>query len=152
MQNVWSQADTAHTDSNPVRGLEYHKEEPDSLKQTKVRYFYYTPAQTKINTMYMPKLSPTGVQFHDPLDALNGNYYLGIGVIGHPHLALYSDATESLGLRLITDRFLGYAKRLDNVRFYQTRTPYSLLSYNTSLNKDYPRRSRRSSASPNTFS
>ncbi|MCR5589088.1 MAG: putative porin [Bacteroidales bacterium] len=134
---VSAQADTSHADSKPVRGLEYHKEEPDSVKQSKVHYFFYTPAQTKINAMYMPQLSPTGMQFNDPLDELNGNYYLSVGVIGHPHLALYSDATEPLGLRLITDRFTGYAKRLDNVRFYQTRTPYSLLSYNSSLNKDY---------------
>lgn len=134
---IWAQADTANNDNKPVRGLEYHKEEPDSVKQAKVRYFFYAPAQTKINAMYMPQLSPTGIQFNDPLDGLNGNYYLGIGVIGHPHLALYSDATEPLGLRLITDRFPGYAKRMDNVRFYQTRIPYSLLGYNTSLNKDY---------------
>ena len=134
---LWAQADTSHTDSNPVRGLEYHKEEPDSLKQSKVRYFYYSPAQTKIFEMYLPQLSPTGVQFYDSQDELNGNYYLSLGIIGHPHLALFSDATEPLGLRLITDRFPCYAKRLHNVRFYQTRTPYSVLSYNTSLKKDY---------------
>lgn len=137
VQYVSAQADTSHTDSNPVRGLEYHKEEPDSAKQSKVRYFYYTPAQTKIFEMHVPQLSPTSIQFYDSQDELNGNYYLSVGTMGHPHLALFSDATEPLGLRLITDRFPCYAKRLHNVRFYQTRTPYSVLSYNNTLKKDY---------------
>ena len=103
---VWAQADTSHTDSNPVRGLEYHKEEPDSVKQSKVRYFYYSPAQTKIFEMYLPQLSPTGVQFYDSQDELNGNYYLSLGIIGHPHLALLSPYQPVHLHKLLTYHFL----------------------------------------------
>ena len=83
------QIDTARNEGPQVRGLEYHKEEPDSVKRGKVYYFFYTPAQTKINAVMHPSLSPAGAQFNDAIDAINGNYYLGVGVAGHPHLALY---------------------------------------------------------------
>ena len=136
-QNIWAQSDTAHTESQPVRGLEYHKEEPDSAKRAKVFYFFNTPAQTKINKVYNPGLTPTGGQFNDPIDALNGNYYLGMGVIGHPHLALYPTPSEPLTPSLIGEPFPVYVKRLHNVRFYQVRMPFSQLAYHSSLNKEY---------------
>ncbi len=131
------QIDTARNEGPQVRGLEYHKEEPDSVKRGKVYYFFYSPAQTKINAVLHPSLSPTGAQFNDALDAINGNYYLGIGVAGHPHLALYPTPGTPLASSLIGEPFPAYAKRLGNVRFYQTRTPYSLLAYHSSLNNDY---------------
>lgn len=131
------QIDTARNEGPQVRGLEYHKEEPDSVKRGKVYYFFYTPAQTKINVLHHPLLSPTGAQFNDPIDALDGNYYLGMGVIGHPHLALYPTPFAPLSQSLIGEPFPAYAKRLGNVRFFQTRTPYSQLAYHSSLNKDY---------------
>lgn len=136
-QNIWAQSDTTHSESQPVRGLEYHKEEPDSLKRAKVFYFFYTPAQVKINKVYNPSLSPTGAQFNDPIDALNGNYYLGMGVIGHPHLALYPTPSVPLAASLIGEPYPVYIKRMSNVRFYQTRMPFSQLAYHSSLNKDY---------------
>ena len=131
------QIDTARNEGPQVRGLEYHKEEPDSVKRGKVYYFFYSPAQTKINAVLHPSLSPTGAQFNDAIDAINGNYYLGIGVAGHPHLALYPTPGTPLASSLIGEPFPAYAKRLGNVRFYQTRTPYSLLAYHSSLNNDY---------------
>ena len=131
------QIDTARNEGPQVRGLEYHKEEPDSVKRGKVYYFFYSPAQTKINAVLHPSLSPTGAQFNDAIDAINGNYYLGIGVAGHPHLALYPIPGTPLASSLIGEPFPAYAKRIGNVRFYQTRTPYSLLAYHSSLNNDY---------------
>lgn len=136
-QNLSGQADTSHTESQPVRGLEYHKEEPDSVKCSKVTYFYSLPAQSKIFTVHNPRMIATGVQFNDAIDAINGNYYLGFGVIGHPHLGLFPNPAAPLEASLIGEIFPAYAKRLHNVRFYQTRIPYSVLAYNSSLNKDY---------------
>ena len=131
------QIDTARNEGPQVRGLEYHKEEPDSVKRGKVYYFFYTPAQTKIDAVLHPSLSPTGAQFNDPMDAINGNYYLGVGVAGHSHLTLYPTPEAQLAASLIGEPFPAYAKRLGNVRFYQTRMPFSQLAYHSSLDKDY---------------
>lgn len=120
-----------------AKGIQYTKETPDSVLRRKVFFFHSQPAQAKIFQLWNPTLDPTGIQFTEPLDALNGNYYLGKGIVGQPHVALYPTLSDGLAIQLQPDPNTGYAKRPGNIRFYQTQTPYTVLSYNSSLEKDY---------------
>ncbi len=129
---------TATADSVGVKGLVYNKTIPDSVLRAKVFFFNIAPLAVKINEVWNPSLDPTGVQYNnDPIDAFNGNYYLGKGVLGHPHLPIFYRLPDHLKINLQQEEFEVYLKKPENVRFYQTMTPYSLLSYNNSLNKDY---------------
>lgn len=127
----------ANPDTSATKGLEYHEEIPDSVLRNRVFFFHYTPRGVKIDEVWNPTLDPTGEQFSDPLDGLNGNYYLGKGIIGHPHTALFSSFADGLSHGLQGDEMEGYAKTPENIRLYQTMTPYTVLSYNSSLKKDY---------------
>ena len=130
--------DTLRGDTTEVeRGIQYKKEVPDSMLRKKVFFFHHYSAQPKILQLWNPTLDPTGIQFTEPLDAHNGNYYLGKGIVGQPHVAIYPTLSDGLAMQLQPDPNVGYAKRPHNVRFYQTQTPYTVLSYNSSLNKDY---------------
>lgn len=135
--NPFGNNDSTFRDTNEVKGLVYHKETPDSVLQKQVFMFHYEPLSTKINSVWNPTLDPTGVQHADRLDAINGNYYLGKGTVGQPHIALFPTLAAGLEHRLQPDPNIGYAKRRDNIWLFQTMTPYTLLSYNSSLDKDY---------------
>ena len=124
------------TDSAAITGLQYHTETPDSVLRKKVFLFFYHPLEVKLYDVWNPTLSPTGIQFCDPIDAF-GDYYLSKGILGHPHISLYPSLAANLDIQLQPDPNTGYAKRPQNIRFYQTMTPYTVLSYNSSLNKDY---------------
>lgn len=119
------------------QGIQYVKEVPDSVLRRKVFFFHYSPAHPKIDELKNPTIDPTGVQFCEALDALNGNYYLGKGILGHSHVAIYPTLSDGLSMQLQPDPLIGYTKRPWNIRLYQTMTPYTVLSYNSSLNKDY---------------
>ena len=129
--------DSSSRDSNAVRGLEYHKEIPDSVLRNRVFMFNLVPWSVKIDQVWNPSLDPTGAQFSDHLDAMNGNYYLGKGIVGQPHIALFPTLADGLSEALQPDPNVGYAKRPDNIWLYQTMTPYTVLSYQSSLDKDY---------------
>lgn len=119
------------------KGIEYHEEIPDSVLQTSVFLFHRLPMQTKFMEFDHPTLSPTGIQFYDHLDGLNGNYYLYAGELGHPHIALFPEYDGSIGVNYRPRTTPGFYKTPDNVTFYQVQHPYTLLSYNSSLKKDY---------------
>lgn len=136
-QNSRYGSDSTYSDTSATKGLIFHEEIPDSVLRNKVFFFHYTPREVKISDVWNPSLDPTGAQFSDPLDALNGNYYLGKGTIGHPHTAIFPAFGNGLSLRLQGDEMNGYVKTPENIRLYQTMTPYTLLSYNSSLKKDY---------------
>ena len=127
-----SQSDTAAT-----KGLVYNKEVPDSVLKQKVFLFHHRRARVWIDEVWNPTLDPTGAQFNDPLDALNGNYYLGKGSLGHPHVSLFPTLADGLQLRLQPDLYPGYAYTLNNIDFYQTLTPFSVLHYGSSLADDH---------------
>ena len=130
--STYSQNDTSAT-----KGLVYNKEVPDSVLRQKVFLFHHRTARVWIDEVWNPTLSPTGVQFHDPLDALNGNYYLGKGSLGHPHVSLFPTLADGLDMRLQPDLYAGYAYTMGNIDFYQTLTPFSVLSYGGSLADDH---------------
>lgn len=131
------QDDSTTRDSNEVKGLVYHKETPDSVLRNQVFMFHYNPTGVKIDELWNPTLDPTGAQFADRLDALNGNYYLGKGIVGQPHYALFHTLAGGLDLQPQPDPNTGYTKRSHNIWLYQTMTPYTLLGYQSSLDKDY---------------
>ena len=128
---------TVQADTSATKGLIFTKETPDSVLRVKVFLFNRQSTQIKIDQLWNPTLNPTGVQFADCIHAFNGNYYLGKGIVGHPHIGLFPTLDEALDYNLLPDIFEAYTKNPDNIRFYQTMTPYSQLSYNSSLNKDY---------------
>ena len=132
-----SNNDSTFRDTNAVRGLVYHKETPDTVLQRQVFMFHYQPYAVKIDDIWNPVLNPTGVQFTDRLDAFNGNYYLGKGIVGQPHYGIFPTFVDGLDDQLQTDPNEGYAKRFRNIWLYQTMTPYTTLNYQSSLDKDY---------------
>ena len=131
------QGDTIARDSTIIHGLEYHKETPDSVLRKRVFMFHHAPFTTKIFELWNPTLDPTGIQNADRLDAINGNYYLGKGIVGQPHYGLFPTLATGLNDEMMPDPNVGYAKRIDNIWLYQTMTPYSMMSYNSSTKKDY---------------
>jgi len=128
-------ADTSANDG--PKGIEYHVDIPDSILQASVFLFHRPRHQVKILKLEHPSLSPTGVQYSDCLDALNGNYYLTVTELGHPHLTLVPQFDGHPGLIYKTNIFPAFYKTPDNINFYQVQNPYTLLSYNSSLNQDY---------------
>lgn len=135
--NFTAGSDSNYTDTSATKGLVYVTETPDSVLRSKVFFFHYAPHSVKIDEIWNPTLDPTGVQYNDPLDAFNGNFYLGQGTIGHPHIALYPTIAEGLNYSLMDEGQDGYLKTTESIRLYQTLTPYTILSYNNTLNKDY---------------
>lgn len=132
----WAQAPDS-TDDQQLKGIVFDNEEADSLLQRKVFLFQLNPLQVKIHHISHPTLNPAGCQYHDPLDALNGDYYLSRGLVGQSHISIYPHFLQSLRWNYQPDINVGYAKRPDNVYFYQTQTPFTSLGYQSSLKRAY---------------
>ena len=125
------------SDDGLLKGIEYHVDIPDSVLQASIFSFHRQPLQVKIMELEHPELTPTGAQFCDRLDALNGNYYLNVTELGHPHYALLPSFDDSPSLAYRQNPFPCFYKMPDNIYFYQVQKPYTLLAYHSSLNKDY---------------
>lgn len=136
-RSLTTSTDSSQTDTSATKGLVYVKETPDSVLRKKVFFFYHTPLSVKIDELWNPTLDPTGAQFNDPLDGFNGDFFLGQGTIGHPHWSIIPKVADGLVYNLQSYGNDGYLKTPGNIRFYQTMTPYTVLSYNNSLKKDY---------------
>lgn len=128
---------TMQNDTSATKGLIFHKEIPDSVLKQKVFLFHHRTAHIWIDEVWNPTLDPTGAQFNDPQDALNGNYYLGKGSLGHPHVSLFPTLADGLQQKLQPDLYAAYAYTFGNIDYYQTLTPFSVLSYGGSLAKDH---------------
>ena len=135
--NFPTDTNSNNADTSATKGLVYTKETPDSVLREKVFFFHHVPYSVKIDEVWNPSLDPTGSQFSNLLDGFNGDYFLYQGTIGHPHLSVFPKIDENLGFNLQSPYFDGYLKTPENIRFYQTMTPYTVLSYNNSLKKDY---------------
>lgn len=120
-----------------INGIEYHVDIPDSVLQASVYMFHRQALQIKIKDIEHPSLSPTGAQFHDRLDGFNGNYYLSVSELGHPHYSLFPSFESTPGLIYKNNIYPGFYKTPDNIYFFQAKNPYTVLSYNSSMNKDY---------------
>lgn len=123
--------------SEQPNGIEEHEDIPDSILQGSVFAFHRQPLEVKIMGFQHPSLSPTGGQFCDVLDAFNGNYYLTVTEMGHPHRALAPTLDCSLGLTHKESLYPLFYKTPDNILFYQVKNPYAVLAYHSSLTKDY---------------
>ena len=132
-RSLTTSTDSSQTDTSATKGLVYVKETPDSVLRKKVFFFHHTPLSVKIDELWNPTLDPTGAQFNDPLDGFNGDFFLGQGTIGHPHWSIIPKVADGLVYNLQSDGNDGYLKTPGNIRFYQTMTPYTVLSYNNSL-------------------
>ena len=139
MNSFVGNSDTLNADTLgwQPQGIEYHEEIPDTTLQHSVFMFRYNPQAVKINHVSYPSLDPTGVQYLDALDAMNGNYYLSRGVVGQQHLALYQTIGDAQHYRLAPDLYAGYRIRPENLWLVQTKRPYTSLSYASSLEKEH---------------
>ncbi|MBQ3579734.1 MAG: hypothetical protein II975_01890 [Bacteroidales bacterium] len=139
MNDFVGNSDTLNADTLgwQPKGIEYHEDIPDTTLQHSVYLFHYDPQAVKIKVVDYPSLDPTGVQYLDALDAMNGNYYLSRGVVGQQHLPLYQTFGDALYYRTAPDVNLGYRVRPENLWLVQTKRPYSLLSYASSLEKEH---------------
>ncbi len=129
-------SDTTSTESSAL-GIEFHVDVPDSALQSSVFMFHRRSGEVKIMSVSHPSLRLTGSQFHDCLDAFNGNYYLTVSELGHPHYSIFPSFSATPGLVYKRTLYPGYCKTPDNITFYQAQTPYEVLSYNTSLDQSY---------------
>lgn len=120
-----------------LKGIEHHEEEPDSVLWKSVSVFRYFPKMVKIQEIERPDNNPTGAQFVDKLDALNGNYYLSKGSTGQVHYGIYAHFAKPLNYRLMPQIYSGYIKEHQSVNFYQTWRPYTQIAYHSSLDKDH---------------
>ena len=134
--NQSSKSDTASS-SEEISGIEYVEEKPDSVLQAKVFFFHRLPVSVKIMDVEHPTLTPTGAQFHDRLESLNGDYFLTVSDLGHQHYSIFPTFSATPGLIYKNNMFPGFYKTPDNINFYQVMTPYAVLSYNSSLDNDY---------------
>ena len=133
-------SDTSKKDSTAVQGLkgiEYHVDIPDSELMASVYIFHRLSGQVKIMDVFHPELNPTGAQFSDPLDRLNGDYYLSVTELGHQHYSVFPTFSATPGLIYKSTLFPNYYKTPENVNFYQVRSPYFVLGYHSSLDKAY---------------
>lgn len=132
-----NQTATDSASAEGLNGIEYHEDIPDSTLQASIFLFHRLPMEVKIMELEHPELTPTGAQFCDPLDALNGNYYLNVSELGHPHYALLNTFADGPSIAFKPNIYPAFFKTPDNIYFYQVQRPYSVLSYHSSLNKDY---------------
>ena len=123
-------------------------EEADSVMRVKVFGFSPLWRDVKLREVEHPSLDPTDVARHNVVHRFDGDYYLDRGALGQSHLSLYPfglssrtallsrEALPPLALTFIPDANPVY-HRLHHVSLFQTQTPYTLLHYGSSLNKDY---------------
>ena len=131
-----SSADTSSVEGS-VLGIVFHEDTPDSVLQHSVFMFHRQTRQVIIMAIEHPSLELTGSQFHDCLDAFNGDYFLTVSELGHPHYSIFPSFSTTPGLAYKPSLFPGYYKTPENITFYQAQTPYEVLSYNSSLNQSY---------------
>ena len=142
--------DSVATENKMPEGIVYDSgEEADSVMPGKVFAFPRTVRDVKIRSLHHPTLSPDGVELINPASLFDGNYYVDRGALGQTHLSVipYLDQTlrlldphttiSPLSQQFQSDALPAYRKNLHSLPMYQTLVPYTLLSYGSSLNKDY---------------
>lgn len=113
---------------------------PDSVLQSHVFAFPNTLRAVKIRQLENPSLSPTGLQCNDPLAAVQNLSYASLGALGQAHQPLYHCPQPSSLLHhssFISDPLPFFRQQLHKLRFFQSQTPYTVLGYGSSLDKDY---------------
>ncbi|MCR4828454.1 MAG: putative porin [Bacteroidales bacterium] len=142
--------DSTQTANQGPEGIIYNRnEEPDSVLSKAVSAFASSFRAVKIYDIQHPKISPTERSLYDRVQQFDGNYYLDLGSLGHSQLSVapFWDETDDmlsfmptkapLEFRIQYDPNDVYTNGLHQYRFYQTKRPYTLLGYNSSIHKDY---------------
>ncbi len=124
-------------DTATLKGIEFHKDIPDTTLLGGTYRFYFTPNKVKIDLVEYPTFSATGMQFIDKLDRLDGNYYISKGTIGQIHQIITPTFDGKRQWHYQPNLTPGYSKQPYTICFYQAKRPYTLLSYTSSLNKEY---------------
>lgn len=125
------------TNDQQPKGIVYHEDIPDSILLPKIVQFHFTPYEVKIIHSEHPLNDPTGWQIQDPLNALDGTYYLSKSLVGQSHINLYPTLGDGLEWRYQPDINKGYRKTPQNIHLFQTQSPFASLSYQSSLNSEY---------------
>ncbi len=110
---------------------------PDSTLLNSVYYFYLKPLDAKIYYAFHPTLLPDYIEQSDMLFSFNNNYYLNTGNVGSPHISLLPDCGKDIAFKYQPSVFDGYGYSFNNLPFYQTERPYTVLSFYNSLISDY---------------
>lgn len=117
-------------------------DEADSVLRSKVLFFPMSHRAVKIYDIGNPSFDPTGAQLHNPAHSLDGNYYLDLGALGQSQITLFPEiGLATTGMLFPYNAFNNpspvYRCDLHHNKLFQTQTPYTMLSYGSSLNKDY---------------
>ena len=122
-------------DTVQSKGIDYgHVEESDEALTSAVFSFNLDALHPFIRKMSHPTMEPDGVELLDPLDR-KGSYYLSTGGLGRPHLQLASQINGRLS-DFLPVPLEGLWSSADSIELYQTRRPYTLLSYHGSIHSD----------------
>lgn len=114
-------------------------EEADSILKEKVLAIEPAHRSVKMFNVEHPTLSPTGVQLYNATHQMEGFFFLDLGALGNiqTDLIKYQIEAKQLGFQFTPDIHPVYRRLLHRMKLYQTQTPFTVLSYNSSLNKDY---------------
>lgn len=133
---VNTESDTA-SQKQQAKGVIDDPHEPDSILRRTVFRFHMRPMGVKIYSISNVWHKLTGVHHHDPLTGMYGHYFLSKGIVGQSHIDLYPTLVTDLKWNYQPNTNSGYMRTPYNINFYQTRKPYSQLSYSSSLKKEY---------------
>ena len=116
------------------------EEEPDSLLRERVFQFPKSNRDVKVRMFSNPSFDPTGAQNFNSVHTLDNNYHIDRGALGQTHLSIIPflpSADNGLRFRFADDPNPVFRQQVHRLNLFQTLTPYTLLSYGSSLNKDY---------------
>lgn len=136
--NIDEEPDSTRT--NEPQGIIYDSgEEADSILRTKVLAIEPIRRGVKMYNIEHPTLDPTGAQLFNASHKMDGQFFLDLGALGQCQVSLmpYFTTEQPLNFSLSPDFHPVYRKELHRMKLFQTQTPYTLLSYGSSLNKDY---------------
>lgn len=130
--------DTTVTNDTP-QGIVYNIDEvPDSVLQSRVFTFGDIIRSVKIRLLQNPYLSPTGIQGNDPLSDIMLGSYTSLGALGQVHQPIFPNIIDKHKVSpFSTQNIFSVNRLLHHSRYFQTQTPYTLLGYGSSLDKDY---------------
>lgn len=109
---------------------------PDSVLRSRVFSFERCLRDVKIRHLEHPNLLPTGLHCNDPLSSVEQTPYASLGALGQIHMPLTFNPELST-LTFAPDPLSYYRYKQHPFRLFQTQTPYTLLGYGSSLDKDY---------------
>lgn len=117
-------------------GIEHHEEIPDSVLIGSIYRFHYTPLAVKVLDLEHIRFDPTGAQYPDANDALNGNYYLGKGSAGQSCLPIFLTFGDEFGPRLQPNTNPVYRITSLSADLYQVQKTFTRLGFAGSQKKD----------------